>query len=157
MMPSFAAGNSMASHHIAQLNIAKMKYSIDSAEMADFVDQLDAVNGLADASPGFIWRLQTDDGDATGIDYFGSDQLVNMSVWEDIESLHQYVYRSAHNKVMAKRKQWFDAADQTYSVLWWVVAGHIPDLDEANHRLQTLRANGPGATAFTFRQTFEAE
>lgn len=147
----------MKIHHLAQLNIAKMKFAIDSAEMSGFVDQLDEVNALADAAPGFVWRLQTEEGDATGIDFFGSDMLINMSVWEDVESLHNYVYRSAHNKVMAQRKQWFDTFEQLYSVLWWVEAGHVPDLEEANQRLQLLRERGATQDAFTFKQVFEAQ
>lgn len=147
----------MKTHHLAQLNIAKMKFAIDSAEMSGFVDQLDEVNALADAAPGFVWRLQTEEGDATGIDFFGSDMLINMSVWEDVESLHNYVYRSAHNKVMAQRKQWFDTFEQLYSVLWWVEAGHVPDLEEANQRLQLLRERGATQDAFTFKQVFEAQ
>ncbi|MFT5219333.1 MAG: hypothetical protein ACI822_001719 [Gammaproteobacteria bacterium] len=147
----------MTTHHLAQLNIAKMKFPIDSPDMSGFVDQLDEVNALADAAPGFVWRLQTEEGDATGIDFFGSDILVNMSVWEDVESLHNYVYRSAHNKVMAQRKQWFDSFEQLYSVLWWVEAGHVPDLEEASARLQLLREQGATQEAFTFKQLFEAQ
>ena len=144
----------MPRYQLAQLNLAKMKFAIDHPEMSDFVARLDAINALADASPGFVWRLQTDDGDATGIDFFGTDALVNMSVWKDIESLHGYVYRSAHNEVMALRKQWFERMSESYSVLWWITDGQLPTLAEASERLDCLRELGPSARAFTFKQAF---
>ncbi len=144
----------MSEHHLAQLNIAKMKYPIDAPEMADFVDRLEDVNALADNSPGFVWRLQTEDGDATAIDYFGSDYLVNMSVWQDVDSLHAYVYRSAHTDVMKRRHDWFDRMTDAYIVLWWVPAGHVPSVEEAGERLEALRRDGPGPNAFTLKQRF---
>jgi hypothetical protein len=144
----------MTKFHLVQLNIARMMFAIDDPLMAEFVDNLDSVNALADTAPGFIWRLQTEEGDATGIDYFGSDILVNMSVWETVESLHQYVYRSAHNQILAKRKQWFEPVDKPYSVLWWIPVGHIPPIEETGEWLDTLRASGPGPNAFTFKQHY---
>ena len=139
---------------LAQLNVAKMKYAFDDPRMQEFIDRLEDINALADHAPGFVWRLQTDEGDATAIDFFGVDTLVNMSVWEDMESLHGYVYRSAHNEVMAQRKLWFDRVEAAYSVLWWVPAGHIPTIEEAAERLDLLRERGPSARAFTFKQSF---
>ena len=144
----------MIDYHLAQLNIAKMKFDIDSPELADFVARLEDVNALADASPGFVWRLQTDTGDATAIDFFGTDTLVNMSVWQNIESLHDYVYRSNHKEVLARRKEWFERMQEAYSVLWWIPAGSIPTLEEAAQRLEQLQNRGPSATAFTFKQMF---
>ncbi|MGB5329674.1 MAG: DUF3291 domain-containing protein [Gammaproteobacteria bacterium] len=144
----------MSAYHLAQLNIAKMKFAIDAPELADFVARLEDINALADESPGFVWRLQTEDGDATAIDHFGPDSLVNMSVWTDVESLHNYVYRSAHNEVMALRKQWFDRMLEVYSVLWWIPAGTVPTIAQADERLQCLRQKGPTAEAFTFKQIF---
>ena len=144
----------MSEKHLAQLNIAQMKFAIDDPAMSGFVDQLDEINALADAAPGFVWRLQTEDGDATAIDFFGAETLVNMSVWQDIESLHDYVYRSAHNQVMARRRQWFQHISDAYTVLWWIPAGHEPTLVEAQQRLDTLRHDGPTAAAFTFKQRY---
>ena len=146
----------MSAYHLAQLNLAKMKFAIDAPELADFVARLEDINALADESPGFVWRLQTADGDAIAIDHFGPDSLVNMSVWTDVESLHNYVYRSAHNEVMALRKQWFDRMLEAYSVLWWIPAGTVPTIVQADERLQRLRQNGPTAEAFTFKQIFPA-
>ncbi|MCP4765842.1 MAG: DUF3291 domain-containing protein [Gammaproteobacteria bacterium] len=141
---------------IAQLNIARMKYEFDDPRMQEFIDRLEDINALADHAPGFVWRLQTDEGDATAIDFFGADTLVNMSVWGDMESLHGYVYRSAHNEVMAQRKLWFDRVEAAYSVLWWISKGHIPTIEEAAERLELLREQGPSACAFTFKQSFPA-
>ena len=146
----------MSSYHLAQLNIAKMKYPAEAPEMADFTNNLERINALADQSPGFIWRLQTEEGDATAIDFFGPDILVNMSVWLDGESLHDYVYRTSHARIMSRRKEWFERFEDSYTVLWWIPEGHIPTLEEANEKLELLRANGPTAEAFTFKQGFPA-
>lgn len=145
----------MPEYHLAQLNIAKMKYGFDDPELADFIARLDDVNALADESPGFVWRLQTEEGDATGIDFFGSDYLVNMSVWQDVESLRDYAFRSAHKEVLARRNEWFDRMEDAYAVLWWVPAGTIPTIEEASERLESLRQEGPNPGAFTFKQIFE--
>lgn len=146
----------MSRYQLAQLNIAKMKHPLESPAMADFVANLETVNALADRSPGFVWRLQTDDGDATGIRFFGPDTLVNMSVWSDVESLHNYVYRSAHTGIMSRRKEWFERTEEAYTVLWWVPENHVPNLEEAKERLNRLRSRGPGPEAFTFKKPFPA-
>ena len=146
----------MSQYQLAQLNIARMKFNIDDPEMSEFVDNLDNINALADQAPGFVWRLQTEEGDATAIDFFGSDVLVNMSVWQDAESLHQYVYRSAHNQIMSKRKLWFDRFEKAYAVLWWIPSGHIPTLEEAADKLKYLNQNGASIEAFTFKQGYPA-
>jgi len=147
----------VSEYHLAQLNIAKMKYPLDRNEMADFVARLEDINALADAAPGFVWRLQTDAGDATGIDFFGSDVLVNMSLWTGLDALRDFAFRSAHRELLARRRDWFETFDEAYAVLWWVAAGHVPDLDEAAARLECLRRDGPGPRAFTFRQAFAPE
>ena len=145
----------MSDYQLAQLNIAKMKFAMDAPEMAEFIARLDDVNALADDAPGFVWRLQTDTGDATAIDFFGPDYLVNMSVWKDVESLRDYAFVSAHKAVLARRNQWFARMDEAYAVLWWVPAGKIPTLEEASERLERLRRDGPGPHAFTFKRVFE--
>ena len=144
----------MPSYHLAQLNIARLIEPIDSPRLADFVANLDRINALAEQSPGFIWRLQTEEGDATAIRPFGDDYIVNLSVWSSIESLHQYVYRSAHIEVMRRRKEWFEKMREAYSVLWWVPERHIPTVIEAKVRLQTLQREGPSAEAFTFTRPY---
>ena len=152
---SKAAATDMSEYHLAQLNIAKMKHSLDDPRMQAFVDQLDAVNALADEAPGFVWRLQTEEGNATAIDFFGADTLVNMSVWRDVESLRDYAFRSQHKEVLARRHEWFERMEDAYAVLWWIPAGTIPSLEQARERLDSLRERGPSTFAFTFRQLFE--
>ena len=144
----------MSNYQLAQLNIAKMKYPIESVEMTDFVDNLESINALAETSPGFVWRLQSEDGDATSIDFFGSDVLVNMSIWENVESLHSYVYKTAHAKIMSRRKEWFYRVEQAYTVLWWTPEGVIPTLDQAKSKLELLETAGPGVEAFSIKQAY---
>ena len=147
----------MPAHQLAQLNIARLVAPIDSPELEDFVARLDEINALAEDSPGFVWRFQTEAGDATSAEHpFGDDMIVNMSVWSSIEALHGYVYRSAHAPVMARRRDWFTRMSDAYAVLWWVPAGHRPGLDEAHERLGRLRADGPAARAFTFKRPWPA-
>jgi hypothetical protein len=144
----------MSAHELAQLNIALMKEPLESPGMADFVANLDRINALAESSPGFVWRMQTEEGDATALRPLGEDTLVNVSVWRDVESLNKYVYGSAHVEVMRRRKEWFAQMREAYVVLWWVPRGHRPNVAEAIARLELLRANGPTKDAFTFRRAF---
>ena len=145
----------MTAHHLAQLNIARMLAPIDSPVMAEFVAQLDAINALADGSPGFVWRLKGAGNDATSLRPFPDDFIiVNMSVWESIDALKQYVYRSDHTKVLRERAKWFEKMGESHMVIWWVPAGHIPTVSEARERLMRLREHGESSEAFTFRSTF---
>lgn len=146
----------MAAYELAQLNIGVIKGPMDSPLMADFAGNLDRINAVAEASPGFVWRLQTDEGDATAIRPFDDNEnmLVNMSVWRDVASLNTYVYSSAHVELMRRRREWFEPMREAFAVLWWVPRGHRPSVEEAIARLDTLRANGPTAEAFTFRAAF---
>jgi hypothetical protein len=146
----------MAGYHLAQLNIAVLKAPLDSLQLADFVSNLDCINALAEQAPGFIWRLQTDDGDATALRPLGEQTIVNMSVWADAQVLAYYVYRSAHVAIMWRRREWFERLADAHIVLWWVTGGHRPDVAEALARLRQLREQGPSAQAFTFRQLFPA-
>lgn len=124
--------------------------------MASFKAALEPINALADEAPGFVWRLQTEDGDATTIRPYENDRMmVNMSVWESIEALRAFVYTSGHSAVMRNRNQWF-AKLETYLVLWWVPAGHEPTVEEAKERLDHLARRGPTPYAFTFRASFPA-
>jgi hypothetical protein len=143
-----------AVYQLAQLNVAVMKSPLDSPPMADFVGNLDRINKLAEQSSGYVWRLESDEGDATAFRPLGEHVLVNLSVWADIESLSGYVYRSAHVEIMRRRREWFDRMSDSHLVLWWVPAGHRPTVEEALDRLETLRANGPCPAAFTFRHAY---
>lgn len=139
---------------LAQLNIALMTVPLDSPGMADFVANLARINGLAEASPGYVWRLEDEGGDATAIRPFGDDVLVNLSVWRDMESLRDFTYRGAHTEMLKRRNEWFARISEAHLVCWWVPAGHRPDAREAAERLALLREQGPGPRAFTFRHPF---
>ena len=142
-------------HELAQLNIGVIRAPMDSPVMAEFANNLDRINALAEASPGFVWRLQTEDGNATAIRPFEDENLlVNMSVWRDVESLKAYVYGSAHVQFMRRRREWFEFMKEAYLVLWWVPRGHRPAIAEAIAKLELLKAQGPGPEAFTFAQPF---
>ncbi|MDJ0928992.1 MAG: DUF3291 domain-containing protein [Gammaproteobacteria bacterium] len=145
-----------AGYELAQLNIAAMTQPLESPGMAEFVANLERINALAEGSPGFVWRLQTDEGDATALRPFGDDMLVNMSVWQDLDSLKDYVYNTAHAEIMRRRREWFDRLSQAYLVLWWVPQGHRPTIEEAQHKLVLLRDNGPTVDAFNFGHPFSA-
>ena len=141
---------------LAQLNIAQMKYVADAPEMQDFVDNIDRINALAESSPGFLWRLKTDEGNAMAVRTFGDDMLVNLSVWEDLASLRGFVFETAHVEIMRRRTEWFERMTNPYAVLWWVRRGAWPTPEEAKVRLEKLQSHGPQPDAFTFAKVFEA-
>ena len=145
----------MASYHVAQCNIGRVLAPLDSPQLAGFVAALEPVNRMADEAPGFVWRLQTEAGDATAIRAFEDDMLLlNMSVWESIEALAEFTYRTTHRDVMRRRREWFERLADAYLVLWWVPAGTLPTVVEARARLEVLRRDGPTPRAFTFRSPF---
>lgn len=146
----------MSDWEIAQVNIALPVMPLTEPELKWFVDALAPVNAAADAAPGFRWRMQTEDGDATAIRAFGDDRLiVNMSVWASIEALGEFVYRDpAHVGVLRRRRDSFSRLGEAHQVLWWIPAGHRPSVTEAEERLAHLRQHGPTAWAFTFRTPF---
>ena len=141
--------------HLAQVNIARPLEPLDSELLAEFVASLDSVNSVADGTPGFVWRLQGEDGNATSVLVFEDDGLiVNMSVWESIAALRAFVYSTpAHLAVMKRRREWFERME-VHMALWWVPAGHLPTVAEAEERLTLLSAIGPSPDAFTFRRHF---
>jgi hypothetical protein len=144
--------------HLAQLNVGRMVAPTTAPEVAEFMAALEPINELADASPGFVWRLQTDAGNATDIHAFEDPLLLlNMSVWESIEALRAFTYTSAHTDVLRRRREWFDRLEQAHLVLWWVPAGHLPTTAEAIQRLERLRRDGPSPAAFTFRVPFQPD
>ena len=151
-----STGSPMSAYELAQLNIGVVNAPLDSPVMADFVANLDRINALAEQSPGFVWRLQTEEGDATALRPLGDDVIVNMSVWQDLDSLNAYVYRSAHVEIMRRRKEWFRRMKDAYMVLWWVPRGHRPTMQEAIAKLERFRQDGPTEVAFNFRQGFAA-
>lgn len=141
--------------HLAQVNVARARAPLDQPLMKGFVDQLDYINALADAHPGFVWRLQTEEGDATSVQAFDDPLvIVNLSVWRSIEMLKDYVYTGEHLQVLRGRKEWFDKLPGPSLALWWVPAGHLPSVLEARQRLEQLWRDGPTADAFTFAKPF---
>jgi hypothetical protein len=143
--------------HIAQVNVARARAPMDAPEMADFVKWLDPINAIADTSPGFVWRLQTEDGNATSLRVLGDDMmLINMSVWESIDALRDFVYNTQHRDVFARRAEWFERLAEQYLALWWVPAGEVPAVADGEQRVTHLRENGPTPFAFTFKAQFPA-
>ena len=143
----------MARYELAQMNVARLRAPLDSPQLADFVGALDRINAIADGSPGFVWRLQDDSGNATALHPMGEDIIINMSVWQDPQSLQAFVYRGDHVGVMRRRREWFEKMD-LFLVLWWVPFGHRPTAEEGIERLDLLRSHGPSAEAFTFGNQF---
>jgi len=142
----------MKTFHIAQINIARLKAPLEDASNAPWVSRLDEINALADQAPGFVWRLQTEEGNATYLRPFDDTHIiVNMSVWESIEALKEYVYKSAHSELLRQRREWFEHFEGAYVAMWWVPKGHTPGVDEAKKRLRHLEEHGPSQFAFTFK------
>lgn len=140
---------------LAQINVGRTLHPLDDPRMAGFVGRLDAINALAEASPGFRWRLQSDSGNATDIQVTDDPQfIVNMSVWRDAEALFDFVYRSAHREVMVLRRQWFEPPAGAFQALWWVPAGHRPSVEEGLAAIARLQAEGPTPAAFSFKSRF---
>jgi hypothetical protein len=143
--------------HLAQLNVGRMVAPREDPRVAGFYADLERINALAEGSPGFVWRLVDDDGaDATSLRPFGDDIMVNLSVWESLETLREFTFRSTHLDVLRRRREWFEPLGDHYAVNWWVPAGHIPTLAEAVERLDLLRRDGSTVSAFTFRDPFPA-
>jgi len=146
------------SHHLAQLNIAKMLAPLDSPLMADFVNNLDRINALAESSEGFVWRLKDDANNATSVKIYDDDFLiVNMSVWKNIDSLFKFAYQTQHLDIFKRRNEWFEKMKDMHMALWYVAEDHRPTIDEAQERLDYLRGNGDTPFAFTFKKRFSVE
>lgn len=140
---------------LAQMNVGTARYDLDNPGMADFMNNLDRINALAEAAPGFVWRLKGEGNNATDLKVADNPRfIVNMSVWEKVEALFGYVYRSDHRTFMVRRREWFEKPDGPYQVLWWIATGSIPTVDEGSARLKHLAAHGPTPYAFTFKSAF---
>ncbi len=152
-MTRFAWGT--PAFHVAQLNVARLRWALDSPEMSGFVDALDPVNALADRAPGFVWRLQDEAGNALDMRPWGDDVIVNLSVWESLESLREFAFSGQHSAILRDRRQYFDPWGQgPHTVLFWVPSDSLPTLEEAHHHLDLLADRGPSPTAFTFATPF---
>ena len=148
----------MTSHHLAQLNLGLLRAPIDDAEMAEFVAALEPINAIAEASAGFVWRLKADDGGSSSyVDVPGrSDPLwaPNMSVWEDLDSLRHFMYKSGHASYLRRRAEWFQKPDRPINVLWWIPVGRIPTLEDAVRRLDHLTDHGPSEIGWPLTKPF---
>jgi hypothetical protein len=141
--------------HLAQLNIGRLRAPLDDPRIADFRDNLDRVNALAESSPGYVWRLQDEGGNATSFNPFDDDlTIINLTVWESIEALADFTYRSGHASFLRRRREFFESPSQPILCLWWIPEGELPAIDDAIARLEHLRAHGPTPRAFTFRHRF---
>ena len=145
-------------HHLAQINIGRTVAPLDSPALADFMNGLAEINALAEASPGFVWRLQTPAGDATSLKPYPDERIIiNLTVWETLEHLKDFAYKSQHALYLKRRGEWFEKFDGPFIALWWVKAGEIPTIAEAQERLEYLRTHGETPYAFSFRKTFQPE
>jgi hypothetical protein len=141
--------------HLAQVNIGILRAPLESPEIADFVALLDPINALADESPGFVWRLTGDGNNATDVKAFGDTGIImNMSVWRSLDELRDFVYRTDHVNVLRRRREWFERLAEAHLALWWLPAGRLPTVEEAEWRIGLIRLHGPTAEAFTFRSPF---
>jgi hypothetical protein len=149
----------MTIHHLAQLNIARLVAPLDSPPLKEFVDFLDPVNRFAEESPGFVWRLVGEDGQSSSYlppAFADPLTIVNMSVWQDLASLQQFIYQTVHRYFLQSRRKWFEKLDGPSTVLWWIPAGQLPTLDEAKEKLRLLEARGPTPDAFSLTVAFDA-
>jgi hypothetical protein len=141
--------------HLAQINVGRLLYPIDDPRLAAFVDNLDRVNALAERSPGFIWRLKDDTGNATQIAAYDDLQMiVNMSVWESVDALETFAYKTVHRRFVQRRREWFAHLEGAYMALWWIAEGTVPSIAEGKARLAHLERFGPTAYAFGFAKRF---
>ena len=144
-------------YHLAQINIAKARAEMNDPIMAGFVERLDEINKIADNAKGFVWRLQSEAGDSTAIRVFDDKLiLVNISVWETLEDLKNYVYKSNHVELIRDRQAWFTSFLGAKQAIWWLPEGHIPSIEEAKAKLEYLEKHGPSPEAFVFGKNFPA-
>lgn len=145
----------VTAYHLAQINVGRLLRPVDHPQIADFTNNLDRINALADGMPGFVWRLVGEGNNATDLQPRPDDPLfaVNMSVWTNLDALAAFVYRTDHRDIMRRRRDWFEAM-AIYMCLWWVPAGHIPTVEEGLERLAVFESLGPTVEAFSFRHPF---
>lgn len=149
----------MTDYHLAELNIGTLNHPLDAPETEEFTAALDRINDLAEASPGFIWRLKDEDGNSSSYVSLSEidDPLViaNYSIWQDVESLKEFMYRTDHMSFLRRRTDWFSVPTEPITVCWWEPAGSIPTLDQAYQRLKHLRANGPTEVGWPLSKPFD--
>jgi hypothetical protein len=142
---------------LAQVNIGIAKGAMDSEVMKVFNDNLDPINAIAEASEGFIWRLKDEGGNATDIVFSDiANELVNMSVWQSVEALKHFMFKTHHIDFLKRKKEWFETPTEATYVLWWIPTGHIPSIEEAKQKLSLIRKHGETAEAFSFKKVFDS-
>ncbi len=148
----------MSHYFIAEINIAKMKgVDINDPIMKEFVENLDAVNQIAEKSEGFVWRLKDENNNATILNPYNDETIIiNVSVWKSIETLENFMYRTFHSDFLKRRKEWFLTYGSAHTAMWWIPEGHIPTMQEAVDKLSFLQTNGPSPNSFDFRHKFPA-
>lgn len=146
----------MSTYQLAEINIARMKgVNINDPIMKEFVDNLDAVNAIAESSAGFVWRLKDDNNNATALDPYHDEQvIINVSVWESIDTLEHFMYKTFHSDFLRRRKEWFQTFGKAYTALWWIPEGQFPTMQEAVDKLDFLQQNGPSPTVFDLKKKF---
>jgi hypothetical protein len=148
----------MRTYHLAEINIARMKgVDINDPIMKEFVENLDAVNQIAEKSEGFVWRLKDENNNATSLNPYDDEQIIiNVSVWKSMETLEEFMYRTFHAEFLKRRKDWFTSFGKAHTAMWWIPAGHLPTLEEAVGKLDLLQKNGASQDSFDFRNKFPA-
>lgn len=156
-MTNRKADNVKQNYYLAQINIALMKAPLDNPIMTEFAEALAEVNAVAENSPGFVWRLQTPSGDATDIKAYEDPRiLVNISVWQSVEQLKNYVYQSLHGDFFVRRRKWFEKYKGEHFAMWWIPDRHRPTVEEGKAKLEHLELYGDSPKSFTFAQTYSA-
>ncbi len=149
-------GGVVSAFQLAQANVARARYALDDPRMAGFTSRLEEINELAQRSAGFVWRYRDDSGNATGTRVLDDPDLIfNMSVWESLEALQAFAYRSDHRELLRGKRDWFHPAEAPMLALWWVPAGHLPSVAEGEEALRRIQRAGPTPAAFHFGQLFD--
>ena len=144
--------------HLAQLNVGRTRHDVEAPEMAGFMDNLDRVNAIAERSPGFVWRMQDESGNATGIKPTEDPRFItNLSVWKDFGSFEHFVWNTVHKQFYRRKAEWFEPFGRPHFVMWHIAEGEIPTLDEALDRLDDLTRNGPTDRAFGWERFADME
>ena len=142
---------------LAELNVGYAAYPLDDPRMSGFMDNLDTINALAERSPGFVWRMKSDSGNATDISVPGDTEMIsNMSVWEDVASLGNYVFNTVHARFYKRKEEWFQAMTSHHFVMWMVEDNHTPDLAEAMDRMEYLQNTGRQTTPLVGTSSIKA-
>jgi hypothetical protein len=144
-------------YQLAEINIGRIKgVNINDPIMKEFVDNLDSVNQLAESSEGFVWRLKDDSNNATNLNPFDDEQvIINISVWESVEALEKFTFKTFHTDFLKRRKEWFQQLGKAYFAMWWIPKGQYPTMEEAIAKLDFLQQNGASEQVFTFREKFD--